>query len=129
MAQQGECHCRHVTKLQEEMAALKGEVSHMKASFGARPFLSPVPEERSLFGQSDAQRKDADVPRGDVPRSASLPLKLGPLGSIGTHGRPPFDYRIAGQGEFQFSSKNGDQWKGKTERYFMSVVPATHALL
>ena len=40
-----------------------------------------------------------------------------------------FDNKIAGQSEFQFSShKGGDQWKGKTERYLMSVVPAVHAI-
>ena len=40
-----------------------------------------------------------------------------------------FDNKIADQSEFQFSShKGGDQWKGNTERYLMSVVPAVHAI-
>ena len=39
-----------------------------------------------------------------------------------------FDLKIAGQQDFQFSAKGGDQWKGKTERYFISAVPAVHAL-
>ena len=39
-----------------------------------------------------------------------------------------FDLKIAGQGDFQFSSKGGDQWKGKAERYLISCVPAVHAL-
>ena len=51
------------------------------------------------------------------------------MGSLGSHGRPPFDYRIAGQSEFQFSSKGDDQWTGTTDRYFMSMVPAAHTLL
>ena len=39
-----------------------------------------------------------------------------------------FDMKIAGQNDFQFSSKGGDQWKGKAERYMISAVPAVHAL-
>ena len=34
----GECHCVHVTKLQEDMADLKAKIAHFKASFGAKPF-------------------------------------------------------------------------------------------
>jgi hypothetical protein len=128
MTQQGECHCRHVTKLQEEVAALKTEVSHLRVSFGARPFIPSAAKEEPLLGSTGAHVAD-DVGANAWLRLESLPLELGPLGSLGSHGRPPFDYRIAGQSEFQFSSKGGDQWKGKTERYLMSMVPAAHAIL
>ena len=35
----GECHCHHVTKLQEDIADLKLKYQHFKATFGAKPFL------------------------------------------------------------------------------------------
>ena len=37
--------------------------------------------------------------------------------------------KIASQSDFQFNAKGGDQWKGKTERYMISMVPALHALI
>ena len=39
-----------------------------------------------------------------------------------------FDNKIAGQPDFQFSAKGGDQWKGKVERYLISQVAACYAL-
>ena len=122
------CHCPHVDKLMEEMAAVKIEMSHLRSSFGARPFTPPATKKEPATGSTDARGGDFEAPRHDGPRSQSLPLKLGPLGALGDNGRPPFDYRIVGQPEFQFSSKGGDQWKGKTERYFTSVVPAVYPL-
>jgi len=125
----GECHCHHVTTLQEKVAALKTEVAHLRSSFGARPFLPSAVKEEPATGFTDTRGEHQGAAQHDGPRSDSLPLKLGPLGALSNSGRPPFDYRIAGQAEFQFSSKGGDQWKGKTERYLMSVVPAVHPLL
>ena len=49
------------------------------------------------------------------------------MGTLTTGRR--FDMKIAGQNDFQFSSKGGDQWKGKAQRYMISAVPAAHALL
>ena len=54
------------------------------------------------------------------------PLKLGPPGTLASC--RAFDMKIAGQTDFQFSSKGGDQWRGKAERYMISQVPAVHAL-
>ena len=113
----GECHCKHVTTLMEELAALKTQINHLKASYGAKPFLSS--EVKGSEPVSDPEEPTTDT---------SLPLKLGPIGSLAS-GRSPFDTKIAGQSHFQFSSHKGsDQWKGKTERYMMSVVPAVHAI-
>ena len=51
------------------------------------------------------------------------------MGSCLSKGRA-FDDRLCGQPEFQFNgSKGGDAWRGKTERYFISKVPALHMLL
>ena len=111
------------------MAAVKTEISHLRIPFGARPFIPPAAKEEPVFGSTDARGGDFEAPRHDGPRNQSLPLKFGPIGSLGTHGRHPFDYRIGGRAEFQSNSQGGDQWKGKTGRYFMSVVPAAHALL
>ena len=116
-----ECHCHHVTKLQEEMAAVKMQLAHMKTSYGAKPFIT---------GRAEAPSPAEGAEEPAVDRGAlheSLPLKLGPMGPLAT-GRI-FDNKIAGQSEFQFNShKGGDQWKGKTERYLMSVVPAAYAI-
>ena len=35
----GECHCVHVTELQEDVVELKQGLSHIRSSFGARPFI------------------------------------------------------------------------------------------
>ena len=35
----GECHCVHVTTLQEEMVDVKTQLQHVKASLGAKPFI------------------------------------------------------------------------------------------
>ena len=107
---------------------MKTEITHMKISFGARPFTPSRVEEEPAIGSTDTHGAGHAAPRSGGPQ-IGLPLTLGPLGSLAAHGRQPFDFRIAGQSEFQFSSKGGDQWKGKTERYFMSVVPAAYPLL
>ena len=85
-----------MTILMKEVAALQTQAAHLKASFGAKPFLpsgttgsGPVPDP----AESAATRAAA---------STSLPLKLGPMGPLAT-GRI-FDNKIAGQTEFQFSS-------------------------
>ena len=105
-----------MTSLQQDVAALKTQLSHLKATIGVKPF---IPTEVN----APAPAAGADVP----PTGESLPLKLGPMGPLAT-GRI-FDTKIAGQPVFQFSShKGGDQWKGKTESYLMSVVPAVHAI-
>ena len=57
-------------------------------------------------------------------------IKLGPIGPLANANGRVFDNKIACQADFQLSSnKGGDQWKGKTERYMISVVPAMHAIL
>ena len=102
------------------MAELKTKSAHFLASFGAKPFIPGRPEAAS-------PEEDAKEPADRSWREESLPLKLGPMGPLAT-GRI-FDNKIAGQPEFQFNShKGGDQWKGKTERYLISVVPAVHAI-
>ena len=115
----GECHCVRVTKLQDDMASVKMQLAHLEASFGAKQFIPGRAEVPSAMD-------GAEVPCDKSLIGESLPLKLGPMGSLAS-GRI-FDLKIAGQDDFQFSSKGGDQWKGKTERYLISVVPACYAL-
>ena len=91
------------------------QLSNLKNFVGAKPF---IPEEVKAAELASV----AGTSTGE-----SLPLRLGPIGTLPS-GRV-FDSKIAGQTEFQFSSHKGsDQWKGKTERYMMSVVPAVHAI-
>lgn len=117
----GECHCHHVTKLQEEIAAVKMQLAHMKTSFGAKPLIPARDEAPSPVEGAGGPAIDRGV------LHESLPLELGPTGHLAT-GRI-LDNKIAGQPEFQFSThKGGEQWKGKTERYLMSVVPAVYAI-
>ena len=98
-----------------DVAALKMQLSNLKNFVGAKPFMPEAAKDAGLD------------PVSDVPTGESLPLRLGPIGTLPS-GRV-FDSKIAGQPEFQFSSHKGsDQWKGKTERYMMSVVPAVHAI-
>ena len=40
-----------------------------------------------------------------------------------------FDDRVSIQDDFKFHGAKGDLWKGKTERYFFSRVPAAYELL
>ena len=110
-----------MTKLQEEVADLKAKYQHFRASFGAKPFLPDA----SKSAGPDPVLEEPDYGTGVSAEDQSL--KVGPMGSLAS-GRV-FDLKIAGQGDFQFSSKGGDQWKGKTERYLISCVPAVHALL
>ena len=72
----GECHCQHVTKLQEEVADLKAKYQHFRASFGAKPFMpdaakgaghDPVLEEPSYGTGVSAEEQS---------------LKIGPMGSL-----------------------------------------------
>ena len=70
-----------------EVAAMKTQLSHLKASFGARPFISE--ESKGLGLAPDPLETSADM---------SLPLKLGPIGSLAS-GRV-FDSKIAGQSDF-----------------------------
>ena len=118
-----------MTELQEKVAALKIELSHLRSSFGARPFIPAMAKEDPLIGTTDARGEGYGADSNVGPRNGILPLQLGPMGSLVSHGGPPFDFRVAGQSEFQFSSKGGDQWQGKTGRYLMSMVPAVHTLL
>ena len=92
----GECHCDHVTKLQEEMAAVKMQLDHLKTSLGAKPFIPGRAE-------APSPAEGAEVPVVDRSSfSESLPFKLGPMGTLAT-GRI-FDNKIAAQADFQFSS-------------------------
>ena len=97
---------------------MKMKIEHFKAAFGAKPFLPGVMASEPVSDPGAPSRADDET--------ASLPLKLGPMGTLAT-GRV-FDNKIAGQSDFQFSAKGGDQWKGKVERYLISQAPACHAL-
>ena len=46
----GECHCHHVTKLQGDMAIVKTQLAHMKASVGAKPFIPGLPKVPTATG-------------------------------------------------------------------------------
>ena len=101
---------------------MKIKISHLQSSFVARPPLPPQAEASPVSGPAGAERGS-----GHTATPAALPPKLGPVGPLAT-GRI-FDNKIAGQSESQLSTrKGGDQWKGKTERYLISVVPAVHAI-
>ena len=99
---------------------MKTKIEHFKAAFGAKPF---IPGEAKSAGHDPFLEEPS---YGTGAAAEDLPLKLGPMGSLAS-GRI-FDMKIAGQNDFQFSSKGGDQWKGKAERYMISAVPAVHAL-
>ena len=46
----------HVTKLQEDVADIKIQLAHVKASFGARPFIPKAAEAESHRDSADAGR-------------------------------------------------------------------------
>ena len=105
----GECHCVHVTKLQEDMASVKMQLAHLKTSFGATPCIPGWTEVPSSMD-------GAGVPCGTSLIGESLPLELGPMGPLVT-GRIS-DNKITGQPDSQFSShKGGGKWKGKDRMF------------
>ena len=56
------------------------------------------------------------------------PLVMGPLG--GLLNNKMFDDKMTTQDAYKFDgAKGGDQWKGRTKRYFMAKVPALKAIL
>ncbi len=128
-AANGVCHCPHVTKLMEQVAALE-----------RRP-AAPVPDlvgHHDPWGAFGGAHGAGGAPRGHAPPAhavqrgpKSLPLALkGPLGAIGYKDRGVFDEKVALQEEYRFNgSKGGLAWKGKTERYFISRAPILKDLL
>ena len=88
----------------EELADIKSKFQHFKVTFGARPFIP---------GEAKGPEHDSgpDEPGWRTSTAAEdYSLKLGPMGSLAS-GRV-FGLEIAGQNDFQFSSKGGDQWIG-----------------
>ena len=117
----GECHCLHVTELQEKVARL--EARGRGAGHGRDEDGQPPPDFWARPGREDARlpRHSPEAPR--APRR--LPLQLrGPLGAIGYKDRGILDEKLALQSEFRFDGvKGGVQWKGKLERHIISRAP------
>ena len=93
------------------MVEVKLGLSHLKSSFGARPFIPKAAE-------AESHRDSAGVGRGSTapePASAtSQHLKLGPIGPLANSNGRIFDSKVACQSDFQLSGhKGGDQWKGR----------------
>ena len=110
------------------MLEVKLGISHLRSSFGARPFIPKAAEAESASDSANVGRESAAHAR--APPVDGQPLKLGPMGPLANSNGRVFDNKIACQADFQLSGhKGGDQWKGKTERYMISVVPAMHAIL
>ena len=55
----GECHCKHVTKLQEEVADLRAKYQHSTATFGAKP---PLPTQANHSAPQLDGTSPSDMP-------------------------------------------------------------------
>ena len=125
----GVCHCPHVTKLQEQVAALE------RRPAASAPDLVGRHDPWSAFGGAHGAggaHHGHTAPTPAVQRGPkSLPLALkGPLGAIGYKDRGVFDEKLALQDEYRFNgSKGGLAWKGKTERYFIGRAPILKDIL
>ena len=84
-----------------EMNEFKVKYQHFTATFGAKPFIP-----RDAKGTEPSSVHD-EHHWSTGATTEELPLKLGPMGSLAS-GRV-FDLKIAGQPDFQFSAKGGDQ--------------------
>ena len=132
------CHCLHVAKLMVDTDILKiranqleGRIDGLSGGSAQRHGAQAYGDPQRQFGHAGGPPQDyasSQVPQHNQAQFL-LPLSLGPMGSCLSKGRA-FDDRLCGQPEFQFNgSKGGDAWRGKTERYFISKVPALHMLL
>ena len=74
----------HVTKLQKEMVDVKLRISHLKSSFGARPFAPKATEVDPVSGFADVGRGSA-AHAPAPPVDGSQPIKLGPVGPLANH--------------------------------------------
>lgn len=121
------CHCHHVDKLMQEVATLSSRTARA-------PFLptqgnagGPAggPSEPYAPGNGASEARAGDPPNGSP---MQLPLQLGVHGSLAS-GRV-FDDKISVHEDFRFNGhKNGHAWKFKTERYFITKVPALCQIL
>ena len=120
----GKCHCHHVDKLIQDMAAVQARTARA-------PFLPP---QGAADGASEPYSPENDTygaPLRDPPTGSTtqLPLTLGFLGISLTSGRI-FDDKISIHEDFRFNGhRNGHAWKAKTERYFITRVPALSQIL
>ncbi len=125
----GVCHCLHVTKLMEQVAALEQRPAAPAPDLVGRH--DPWGAFGGAHGAGGAPRGHATPAHAGQRGPKSLPLTLkGPLGAIGYKDRGVFDEKLALQEEYRFNgSKGGLSWKGKTERYFISRAPILKDIL
>ncbi len=125
----GVCHCIHVQELIAKVAILEAaRRAHTGDPWqpdGASRVPSAPHGERARDHRGPSE--GADIARMKKP----LPLELnGPIGAIGFKDRGMFDEKLTVQEEYRFNgTKNGAQWKGKLERYFISKAPILREIL
>ncbi len=112
----GRCHCVHVKALLERVNDLEG-----RGQRGPDPIANAWPQ------RPEQARSGGEAP----PTEWSLPLRLPrPLGAIAAKDREIFDIKLTGQDAYRYNGvKNGLNWKGKLERYFISRAPVLKELL
>ncbi len=121
----GICHCVHVKELIERFDEIRAAGQAGAPRAGGDPWAAA----------SAALARDPAVPglpgRPGPLASTTLPLTFrGPIGAIGFVGKSIFDDKLTMQDEYRFNGvKNGVQWKGKVERYFISKAPMLKELL
>ena len=132
----GGCHCHHVDSLTMRVSTLEaaerrarsGDPWHGRVDAGgAQPPVRDPPAPRADDGD---RRAHGDGGPGDN-RRKSLPLQLrGPLGAIAFKDRSVFDEKFTMQEDYRFNGiKNGEQWKTRVERYFISRAPILREIL
>ena len=126
------CHCDHVRKLIEDMNAVRLDIGRLQAA--RLPLINPGAQRDGEGPPNGApERNYGGGPSHAAPpeihsASTSLPLSLGPLGTLSS-GRI-FDDRVATQPDFAFKGiKQGYAWKTKAVNYMMSKVPAMKQIL
>ena len=126
------CHCDHVRKLIEDMNAVRLDIGRLQAA--RLPLINPGAQRDGEGPPNGApERNYGGGPSHAAPpeihsASTSLPLSLGPLGTLSS-GRI-FDDRVATQPDFAFKGiKQGYAWKTKAVNYMISKVPAMKQIL
>ena len=131
------CHCEHVDRLiadaitdERLFQAARADIDRLLAR-DAAPMREPPSAGEGHF---DPWHRPEASPGASAPAGRNesapgvLPLALGSLGALGSN--RVFDDRVSVQDDFRLDGrKNGHQWKSKTERYFISKVPALSQLL
>ena len=126
------CHCDNVRKLIDDMNDVRLDVGRLQAA--RIPLVNPGARRDGEGPPSGApERNYGSGPSHAAPPetpsvSMSLPLSLGPLGTLSS-GRI-FDDRVATQSDFAFKGiKQGYAWKTKAVNYMISKVPAMKQIL